>query len=388
MSKLAAPQRENWREVIPQSDANLEGVAVSGGKIIVQYTLNAASQLRMVDAEGKSSAALPLPSLGSVSGLAGRWKSPELFFRFESYSTPATVYRYQVEQGNLSKWAGSDSTSGSAEYEVEQVWFTSKDKTRVPMFLYHKKGIRLDGNSPVLMTGYGGFDVSETPSYWVLGQYWVEQGGIFVDVNLRGGAEFGEDWHHAGMLGKKQNVFDDFAAAAEFLIRQHYTSAQKLAITGTSNGGLLVGASLTQRPELFRAVICGYPLLDMLRFHKFMDGSYWVPEYGSAENLEQFEYLYKYSPYHNVKEGVKYPAVLFVTGDGDTRVAPLHARKMAARLQAAAANGSDRPILLLYDTKSGHSGGPPVSKQVEENTDILSFLWSQIGATAAEHTSQ
>lgn len=384
-AKLAAPQRENWHEVIPQSDANLEQIASSGGKIIAQYTRNAASELKMFDAEGKSPAALPLPSLGSVSGLSGRWESPELFFKFESYSTPASVYRYHVKQASLSKWAGSGNPGEG--FQVEQVWFTSKDKTRVPMFLYHNKEIQQDGNSPVLMTGYGGFDVSETPFYWVLGQYWVEQGGIFADVNLRGGAEFGEDWHRAGMLGKKQNVFDDFAAAAEFLIQQRYTNPKKLAITGTSNGGLLMGASLTQRPELFRAVVCGYPLLDMLRFQKFMDGSYWVPEYGSAENPKQFAYLYKYSPYHNVKDGVKYPAVLLVTGDGDTRVAPLHARKMAARLQAAVANDPGRPILLLYDTKSGHSGGRPVSKQVEENTDILSFLLWQVGATSAERAA-
>jgi prolyl oligopeptidase len=260
--------------------------------------------------------------------------------------------------------------------EIEQVWYSSKDKTRIPMFLFHKKGLKLDGSNPVLLTGYGGFDVSETPYYWPLALLWVEHGGIYADANLRGGGEFGEAWHHAGMFEKKQTVFDDFFAAAEYLISQKYTATSKLAILGGSNGGLLMGASITQRPELFRAVVCSYPLLDMLRYQKFLEGPYWVSEYGSSENLDQFKFLYEYSPYHRVVEGRKYPATLFVTGDGDTRVAPLHARKMAARLQAA--NGSKNPILLLYDTKSGHSGGRPVKKTIEELTDILSFLFWQL----------
>ena len=261
--------------------------------------------------------------------------------------------------------------------QIEQVWYSSKDQTSIPMFLFHRKGLKLDGSNPVLLTGYGGFDISETPYYWPLALLWVERGGIFADVNLRGGGEFGEVWHHAGMFEKKQTVFDDFFAAAEFLITQEYTSTPKLAILGSSNGGLLMGASITQRPELFGAVVCEYPLLDMLRYQKFLEGPYWVPEYGSAENPDQFKYLFAYSPYHRVREGVKYPATLFVTGDGDTRVAPLHARKMAARLQAA--NGSNKPILLLYDTKSGHSGGRPIKKTIEEYTDILSFLFWQLG---------
>jgi len=244
------------------------------------------------------------------------------------------------------------------------------------MFLFHKKGLKLTGSNPVLLTGYGGFDISETPSYWPLALVWVEHGGIFADANLRGGGEFGEGWHHAGMFEKKQNVFDDFVAAAEFLISHKYTTRAKLAVLGGSNGGLLVGAAMTQHPDLFEAVVCLYPLLDMLRFEKFLEGPYWVSEYGSAENPEQFPYIYKYSPYHHVTKGTKYPATLFVTGDGDTRVAPLHARKMAALLQAS--NGSDRPILLLYDTKSGHSGGRPVNKIIEEGTDILSFLFWQL----------
>jgi prolyl oligopeptidase len=238
----------------------------------------------------------------------------------------------------------------------------------------------MDGSNPVLLTGYGGFNLSETPYYWPLAILWAEHGGIIADANLRGGGEFGEDWHRAGMFEKKQTVFDDFVAAAEFLIASKYTTSSKLAIDGTSNGGLLVGAALTQHPDLFQAVVCGYPLLDMLRYQKFFEGPYWVSEYGSAENLDQFSYLYAYSPYHRVVNGTKYPSTLFVTGDGDTRVAPLHARKMAARLQSA--NGSDKPILILYDTKSGHSGGRPVNKIIEENTDILSFLLWQLDVPA------
>jgi prolyl oligopeptidase len=265
-------------------------------------------------------------------------------------------------------------------YAVEQIWYRSKDQTRVPMFLFYKKGMARDGMRPTLLTGYGGFDVDITPAFDPAAIVWVDRGGVFAVANLRGGGEFGEAWHHAGMMEKKQNVFDDFIAAAEWLIANRYTSPQKLAIEGASNGGLLVGAALTQRPDLFRAVVCEYPLLDMLRYQKFMEGPFWVPEYGSADNAAQFKYLYAYSPYQNVKDGTNYPAVLFVTGDGDTRVAPLHARKMTARMQAA--TGSNRPVLLLYDTKSGHSGGRPLNKQIEEGTDVLSFLSLELGGTA------
>lgn len=230
------------------------------------------------------------------------------------------------------------------------------------------------------MTGYGGFDVNLTPDFYSPAIAWADAGGIYAQANLRGGGEFGEAWHKAGMMEKKQNVFDDFIAAGQWLISNGYTNPKKLAIEGASNGGLLVGAALTQRPDLFQAVVCEYPLLDMLRFQMFEDGPFWVPEYGSAENAEQFKYLLAYSPYQKVKKGVNYPAVLFVTGDGDTRVAPLHARKMTARLQAATA--SARPVLLLYDTKSGHSGGRPLGKQIEERTNILSFLFWQLGISA------
>jgi len=314
--------------------------------------------------------------IGSVFSASGRWETSELFYSFDTFSKPQTTYRYDLAKGEQSVWAENKVPFDGSKYETEQVWYESKDKTRVPMFLFHKKGLTLDGNNPAILTGYGGFDSSETPYFSALYAFWVERGGVLAVAGLRGGGEFGEEWHHAGMMEKKQNVFDDFIAAAEFLIAKRYTNSSKLSIYGVSNGGLLVGASLTQRPDLFQAVICGYPLLDMLRYQKFMDGPYWVPEYGSAENVEQFKYLRAYSPYQNVEKGKKYPAALFITGDGDTRVAPLHARKMSALLQAS--TGSDRPILLLYDTKSGHSGGRPISKIIEEDTDIFSFLFWQL----------
>jgi prolyl oligopeptidase len=377
---LATPQLEHWREVVPASDVHLEAIAASGGKLIGQYTHNAISELKVFDGDGKLQSSIALPALGSVGAASGRWESSEFFYSFESYNFAPSILRYGVTQAKSEVWATAKVPFDSSAFEIQQVWYQSKDKTRVPMFLFHKKGLKIDGSNPVLLTGYGGFDASETPFYWPLALIWAESGGILADVSLRGGGEFGEDWHRAGMLGRKQTVFDDFIAAAEYLIAKNYTSASKLAIDGSSNGGLLVGAAMTQRPDLFQAVVCGYPLLDMLRYQKFLKGSYWVPEYGSAENLDQFKYLYAYSPYHRVAAGTKYPSALFVTGDGDTRVAPLHARKMAALLQAA--TGSNRPILLLYDTKSGHSGGRPVNKQIEENADILSFLFWQLGVPA------
>ena len=245
------------------------------------------------------------------------------------------------------------------------------------MFVAHVKGLRLDGSHPTLLTGYGGFDLSSNPSFNPFAAAWIAGGGVYALANLRGGGEFGEDWHHAGMQEKKQNVFDDFIAAAEWLVQNKYTSTQRLAIRGRSNGGLLMGAMLTQRPDLFAAVSCGYPLLDMLRYDKFLVARYWVPEYGSAENAVEFKYIYAYSPYQHVKPGTKYPAVLFTSGDSDTRVAPLHARKMTALMQAA--NASGKPILLHYDTQAGHSGGTPVSKEIDNTTDELGFLMWQTG---------
>jgi len=374
---LSHPARDQWKQIIPESDATIDEMTPAGGKLIVRFVQNAVSHLKIFDADGTPSGELSLPSTGTVDGVSGHWDSPEIFVEFNSFSIPWSIYHYDLKKNQLDVWVAPKVPIDSANYVIDQVWYPSKDGTKIPMFLFYKKGLAKNGANPTLLTGYGGFDISSTPEYHAVAVTWADRGGIFALVNLRGGGEFGEAWHHAGMMEKKQNVFDDFIGAAEWLIENKFTDKNKLAIEGGSNGGLLVGAAETQRPDLFRAVVCSYPLLDMLRFQKFEEGPYWVPEYGSADDPEQFKYLLAYSPYQNVKDGTKYPATLFVTGDGDTRVDPLHARKMAARLQAA--SGSDQPILLLYDTKSGHSGGRPLNKQIEENTDILSFLTLQVG---------
>jgi prolyl oligopeptidase len=375
----AKPTQDNWKEIIPEGDARMEAAQTIGGRIIANYSRNATSELKVFTAEGKPDGAIALPALGSVGGISGRWKGDEAFVSFQSFATPSTVYRFEMPNRELAVWAKPAVPVDSSAFETKQVWYESKDKAKIPMFLFYKKGLKLDGTNPVLMTAYGGFDVSETPGFSTNAVIWVEHGGIFALPNLRGGGEFGEAWHRAGMLDKKQNVFDDFFGAAEYLIANHYTSATKLAITGRSNGGLLMGAAMTQRPDLYAAIVCGYPLLDMIRYQKFLVAKFWVPEYGSSDDAGQFPALYAYSPYHHVVAGTKYPAVLFLTGDSDTRVAPLHARKMTALMQAA--QGGDKPILLLYDTKLGHSEGRPVSKIIEEDSDVLSFLFWQAGVS-------
>ncbi|MGO9272817.1 MAG: prolyl oligopeptidase family serine peptidase [Terriglobia bacterium] len=379
---LHHPERELWREVIPESDAVIEGFTLSGGKLFVHYTQNAISLVKAFDPDGHPAGEINFPTLGSVSGVVGRWTSKQAFFAFSSYFVPPTVYSYDVASGRQEVWARRMVPVEPDRFELQQVWYESKDKTRVPMFLVYKKGLHLDGSNPALLTGYGGFNSSSTPNFSATAVAWAESGGVFAVANLRGGGEFGEKWHRAGMLGNKQNVFDDFIAAAEWLIAQKYTSASKFAIMGGSNGGLLVGAALTQRPDLFRAVLCLFPLLDMLRYQKFLVAQWWVPEYGSSDDAVQFKYLETYSPYQHVVKGTKYPAVLFVTGDGDTRVAPLHARKMTALVQSATGSDpSQRPVLLKYDTKAGHSQGMPINRQVEDTTDELGFLFWQVAMT-------
>jgi prolyl oligopeptidase len=370
------PAREYWREIIPEGKDAINSVSAAGGRLFVGYLHNVSSRLSVFDPNGHHLEDVPLPAIGSISEVSGQWDSRGAFFGFSSFVVPQTIYRYDVALAKPAVWSKVNVPINSDKFEVQQVWYTSKDGTRVPMFLVYPKHLKRNCENPTLMTGYGGFDLSMTPYFSAEAAAWVESGGVFALPSLRGGGEFGEKWHHAGMLGNKQNVFDDFIAAAEWLIDNKYTKPGKLAITGVSNGGLLVGAALTQRPDLFRAVVCGYPLLDMLRYQNFLVARFWVPEYGSAANPSQFKYLLKYSPYQNVRKGVKYPAVLLVSGDGDTRVAPLHARKMAAMLQWATA--SDRPVLLDYDTHSGHSGGRPLGKQIGELMDEMSFLSSQL----------
>jgi len=378
---LGNPGRENWREIVPESDAPIESFSLAGGKLFVKYTRNASSQVKVFDADGAHVRDIDLPTIGTINEISGRWTSKEAFYEFTSYAIPRRIYRYDTDTGNQSVWAETHVPIHGENFEVKQVWYTSKDKTRVPMFLMYRKGIKLDSNHPTILTGYGGFNLNMTPSFSSSAALWADQGGVFAEPNLRGGGEFGEEWHRAGMLDKKQNVFDDFIAAAEWLVNHHYTQPSKLAIMGGSNGGLLVGAGLTQRPDLFRAVVCAYPLLDMLRYQKFFVAKYWVSEYGSADDPAQFKYLYAYSPYQHVKPGTKYPAVLFLTGDGDTRVAPLHARKMTALLQTD--TGSGLPVLLRYDTEAGHSAGVSVTKSIDQVTDSLGFLFWQLEAPFA-----
>jgi prolyl oligopeptidase len=371
------PSRENWTEVVPESEAVIENMALAGGKLFVNRLRDVKSEVVIYGPDGARQGEISFPTVGSVSEVSGRWDSNEAFFSFTSFHVPTTIYRYDVSSGTRAPWSEIDAPVDTEALTVDQVWYTSKDGTRVPMFLLHRKDVEPNGNRPVLLHGYGGFSLSVTPQFSEAGVYWAEQGGVFAVANIRGGGEFGEAWHQAGMKGKKQNVFNDFLSAAEWLFESDWTRPEKLAIIGGSNGGLLVGAALTQRPSYFSAVLCAYPVLDMIRYHKFLVAQYWVPEYGSAEKEEQFRYLLEYSPYHNVAEDVAYPATLFVTGDSDTRVAPLHARKMTARLQRK--TGSDRPVMLKYDTETGHSGGMPISKQIEDTTNGVLFLLWQLG---------
>jgi prolyl oligopeptidase len=381
-ARAEAPDQSHWKPVIPESeDAVLQGLDIIGGKLIAEYEKNVSSLLKVFSVEGKPLAEVPLPGIGSVAGVGGQWDSQEAFFGFQSFTVPPTILHYDMQNGTTSLFAKVEAPIDSGGYEVKQVWCNSKDGTRVPMFVVSKKGLVLTGKNPTLLYGYGGFQVSETPAFSRGVFLWLEHGGVYVLANLRGGSEFGEAWHRSGMLEKKQNVFDDFASAAEYLIAQKYTDRDHLAIMGGSNGGLLVGASITQHPDLFRAAVCQVPLLDMLRYQNFLIAKLWVPEYGSSADPKQFEYLYAYSPYHHVKPGTLYPAVLFMTADSDTRVDSMHAKKMAALMQAEARNGADRdrPILLRIEPKAGHGQGKPLTKQIEESTDIWSFLFSQLG---------
>ena len=384
VADAANPKRENWKEIVPQSDAVLQNASVTGGKLLAQYEHNATSELKLFGLDGKKLADVPLPAIGNVFSASGRYDRDEIFFGFQSFTVPPSVYRVDLTDIKSALWAKVDAPSidGSA-YDVQQVWYSSKDGTKVPMFIVSKKGIEKNGKNPTLLTGYGGFNISMTPTFSRSMYLWMEHGGIYAVANLRGGSEFGEDWHRAGMLEKKQNVFDDFIAAGEYLIAQKYTDKDHLAIQGGSNGGLLMGAMITQRPDLFRAVVCQVPLLDMLRYQNFQIAKLWIPEYGTAEDAKQFDWLYAYSPYHHVKPGQEYPAILFMTGDTDTRVDPMHAKKMAALMQAEATNGDskDRPILLRIESKAGHGQGKPITKQIEEGTDMYSFLFWQLGVT-------
>ena len=375
---LHHPEREHWQEIVPQQKDAMQEFSLIGDRLYVNYLHNVTTQISIFSLDGKPLGQVEMPSAGS-GGIHGRFGQDEGVLTFSSYTVPYSSYRYFASSGKRELWFRDPVSFDSDRYTSEQVWYKSKDGTEVPMFLIHRKGLRPNGNVPTILYGYGGFDVSLTPGFDPFIAWWIEQGGLYAVANLRGGGEFGEEWHHAGMLDKKQNVFDDFIAAAEWLINNKYTSREKLAIRGGSNGGLLVGTVTTQRPELFHAVDCWHPDLDMVRYYKFTKNNNppALLEYGNAADPEQFKFLYAYSPYQHVKPGTKYPAMLIISGDEDTRVPPEQARKMTARLQAATTSGL--PILLLYDTKSGHSGGKPLKKALQDEALELSFLAWQLG---------
>lgn len=379
---LTHPQRDHWREVVREGEHPIDSWTAAGGRLLVSYIVNVTAQVYLLTADGHVLGAVPVGENGAVHELSGRWNQPNAYLRFESYVVPPRILQVAAAKNDVKTWWSSSAPFRSSDYEVQQRWYASKDGTRIPMFVCARRGLVHDGTAPAYLTGYGGFSVNETPAFTARAALWMENGGVWAVPALRGGAEFGEGWHRAGMLGNKQHTFHDFIGAAEALIAQKWTSKDKLAIGGRSNGGLLVGAAFTQRPDLFRAVWCGFPLLDMVRYHRFLVARFWVPEYGSSEDSTQFGWLHAYSPYHHVKIGTEYPAILFQSGDSDTRVDPSHARKMTALVQAA--NGGDRPVVLDYDSGSGHSAGRPVSKTVDDEADILQFLFWQLGVTPRE----
>ena len=376
------PGIAHWRELVPErKNAVLEGVSIVGGKLALRWLVNVSSQIEITALDGTLVSTVKLPGLGSATNVTGEWNGTEGWYSFSSLTRPQTIYRYDFTTGASTEWWRSPVPFDSDRYDLRQVWYISKDGTKVPMFVAAPKGIAFDGTHPTIMTGYGGFNLSQTPAFSPRAAAWLEMGGVYVLTCLRGGGEFGESWHRAGMLAKKQNTFDDFLYAAQWMLTHGYCTPEKLGIFGGSNGGLLVGAAMTQRPDLFGAVVCSVPLLDMLRYQNFLVARFWVPEYGSSEDPAQFPWLRAYSPYHHVKSGVKYPAVMFVSGNSDTRVAPLHARKMAALMQA---QHGEQPVLLHYDAESGHSAGKGVDRGIEDLADELQFLRWRLGlATVA-----
>ena len=386
---LNAPAKSGWKALIPErKDVTIRGVSLARGILVVNLLKDAATRIELYALDGKLLGELPLPGIGSAS-LATSPDRTEAFLTYTSFNEPSGIYRVDLATKKSELWERPKVPVDPSTVEVKQVFFASKDGTRVPMFLVYRKGLKLDGTNPTLLYAYGGFNVSQTPAFNATLFPWLEAGGVYALACLRGGGEYGDVWHEAGMLGKKQNVFDDFIAAAEWLIAQKYTKPARLAVSGGSNGGLLTGAVLTQRPELFSAVISAVPLLDMLRYQSFLMARYWIPEYGSAENADQFLFLRAYSPYQNVKKGTKYPAVLLTAGENDSRVHPLHARKMAALLQASTASDpATKPILLWVDRDAGHGQGKPLALRVRDAADQRMFLMWQLGMLPKEASAK
>jgi len=371
------PAKENWETIIPQRKELLESVEKAGGKLFLSYLQDASSRVYQTDYKGHGAQEIQLPGIGTASGFNGHKKDHEIFYSYSSFDYPNTIFKYDISTGKSALFRKSEVKVNADNYQTLQSFCFSKDGTKIPMFITYKKGLKLDGNNPVLMYGYGGFNIAMTPGFSISNAFFLEQSGVYVEVNLRGGSEYGEAWHKAGMLQNKQNVFDDFIAAAEFLIDKKYTNPNRLAIRGGSNGGLLVGAVMTQRPELFKVAIPQVGVMDMLRYHKFTIGWAWATEYGRSDNEKDFENLIKYSPLQNLKPGVKYPATLITTADHDDRVVPAHSFKFAATLQAN--NDGTNPTLIRIETKAGHGSGKPTSKQIDEAADIWSFVMYNLG---------
>jgi prolyl oligopeptidase len=375
------PEPRNWVVLIPEASETLEQVHLVADHFLAVYLKDAHSVVRVFDLKGHHVRDVALPGIGTVGGFQGKRKDRQTFYAFASFTTPSTIYRYDVATGQSTVWRRPKLKFDPGDYETTQVFYKSKDGTRIPMFLSHKKGLKRDGTNPTLLYGYGGFNISLTPSFSPGVLAWMEMGGLFALPNLRGGGEYGEDWHQSGTKLKKQNVFDDFIAAAEWLIANRYTSSSRLAMSGGSNGGLLVGACLTQRPDLFGAALPAVGVMDMLRFHKFTIGWAWVDDYGSSEDREQFEALVAYSPLHNIKPGTCYPPTLITTADHDDRVVPAHSFKFAAALQAA--QSCDKPVLIRIETRAGHGAGKPTTKLIEEAADKWAFLVKVLGIATA-----
>jgi len=379
---LAKPDRGDWKEIVPQVDEVLDSASVVGDQLFANYLKDAYSQVQVYDLTGKHLRDVAFPGIGTAGGFRGQRDQDETFYAFTSFIQPTTIYRYDLKTGESTVFRAPKTPFDPSKYKTRQVFYQSKDGTRVPMFITAKKGLKLDGQNPTLLYAYGGFDIALTPSYSVTTAAWLELGGVYALPNLRGGGEYGREWHEAGMKQRKQNVFDDFIGAAEYLISEGYTSRDKLAIYGGSNGGLLVGACMTQRPDLYGACIPAVGVMDMLRFHKFTIGWAWVPEYGSSDSAEEFKYLYAYSPLHNIKSGVQYPATMITTADHDDRVVPAHSFKFAATLQEAQAGAE--PTLIRIESKAGHGAGTPTSKRIELAADQLSFLAKELGVKPAK----
>jgi len=378
---LRAPARDRWRTLVPEATEAIRGADLAGDSFVVTYLKDAVTEVRLYRTDGKHVRDVAFPGLGTASGFEGKRDATEVFYSWTSFSTPPSVYRYDLASGASTLWRQPKLAFKPDDYVVRQVFYTSKDGTRVPMFIAHRRDVKPDGNRPTLLYGYGGFRISMTPTFSPARLAWMEMGGVFALPNLRGGGEYGEDWHRAGTGRNKQNVFDDFIAAGEWLVANGYTRPARLAIQGGSNGGLLVGACLTQRPDLFGAALPAVGVMDMLRFQKFTAGRYWVDDYGSADDPQMFPVLMAYSPYHNLKPATKYPATLITTADTDDRVIPAHSFKFAAAMQADQAG--DAPVLIRIETAAGHGGGKPTRKQIDEATDQYAFLVRALGMEKA-----